>query len=67
VLREAAFGARKADKVIDFVRLRFDEEIQFLRRIALETQALRDLVALAWIIHEHLDVLATGSTGFLLL
>ena len=30
VFGEAAFGARKTDKVIDLVRLRFDEEIQFL-------------------------------------
>ena len=36
VLREAAFGAGETDEVIDFVRLRFDEEILFLRRIAVE-------------------------------
>jgi len=36
VFGEAAFGARETDEVIDFVRLRFDEEIRFLGRIALE-------------------------------
>ena len=43
VFRETAFGAGETDEVIDFVRLRLDEEIRFLGRIALETQALGDL------------------------
>ena len=46
-------GAREADEVIDFVCLRFDEEILFLGRIALEAEALRDLVAFARVIHQH--------------
>ena len=35
VFGETAFGSCETDEVIDFVRLRFDEEIQFLGRIAL--------------------------------
>ena len=53
VLREAAYSAREADEVIDFVRLRFDEEIRFLGRIALEAEALGDLVlgCRAWLLN----------------
>ena len=47
VFREAAFGAREADEVIDFVRLGFDVEIRFLARIALEAEARGGLVALS--------------------
>ena len=39
VFGEAALRAGEADEVIDFVRLRFDEEIRFLGRIALETRS----------------------------
>jgi hypothetical protein len=48
-----AFGAREADEVIDFIRLRIDEEIRFLGRIALEAQAVGDLVAFARIVDPH--------------
>jgi len=40
-----AFGAREADEVIDLVRFGFDEEIRFPGWIALEAEALGDLVA----------------------
>ena len=53
VFREAAFGAREANEVIDLVRLRLDEEIRFLGRIALEAEALCDLLAFARIVDEH--------------
>jgi len=53
VFRKAAFRAGEADEVIDFVRLWLDEEIRFLGRIALEAEALGDLVAFARIIHQH--------------
>ena len=53
VLREAAFRFGEADEVIDFVRLGFDEEIRFLGRIALEAEALGDLVAFARIVDQH--------------
>ena len=46
-------GPREADEVINFVRLWFDEEILFLGRIALEAEALRNLVALARIVDQH--------------
>ena len=46
-------GAGEADEVIDFVRLRFDEEIRFLGGIALEAETLRDLVAFAGVVDEH--------------
>ena len=45
VFGETALGAGETDEVIDFVRLRFDEEIRFLGGIALEAEALGDLVA----------------------
>jgi len=38
---------------MDLVRFRFDEEIRFLGRIALEAEALGDLVALARIVDQH--------------
>ena len=53
VFRKATFGAREANEVIDFVRLRFDEEILFLGWIALEAQALRDLLAFARVVDQH--------------
>ena len=53
VFREAALGAGEADEVIDLVRLRFDEEIRLLGRIALKAEALRDLVAFARIVDQH--------------
>jgi len=43
----SAAGVREADEGIAFVRLRFDEGILFPGRIALEAEALRDLVAFA--------------------
>ena len=53
VFGEAAFRAREADEVIDIIRLWFDEEIRFLGRIALETEALGDLVAFARIVDQY--------------
>ena len=53
VFGETAFSAGEADEVIDFVRLGFDEEIRFLGWIALEAEALRDLVAFARIVDQH--------------
>jgi len=40
-------GLCETDEVIDFVRLRFDEEILFVGRIALKAQSWRDLLAFA--------------------
>jgi len=53
VFGKATFRAREADEVIDFVRLRLAEEILFLGGIALEAQALGDLVAFARVADEH--------------
>jgi len=41
---ESAFGARETDEGIDFVRLRFDEEILFLGLMALEAEGLGGFV-----------------------
>ena len=50
VFGEAAFGLGEADEVIDFVRLRFDEEIRFLGWIALEAETLGDFIAFARVV-----------------
>ena len=53
VFGETAFGAGEADEVINLVRLGFDEEIRFFGGIALEAEALGDLVAFARIVDQH--------------